>query len=481
LFWIGLKEGLAQADPYLFHVTGFTLLQAGLSTFLSLLLAIPVARALARRRFRGRRIIIRLLALPLALPAIVTVLGITEIYGNRGWLGGLFDIYGLQGILLAHVFFNFPIATRMLLLRLAAVPPESWRLAAQLGFGGRDVWWRIEWPQIRAALPGAATLIFLLCAVSFTVVLTLGGGPKATTLEVAIYQALRFDFDPQRAAGLAVVQLAICSILVLFVHRLGGGISAWQSFRWVSTRYNGPALLARLGDFLAIILGLAILIPPIAAVFFSGITHLHFGANVAAALATSLAIGVCSASLSMIVCWPLAQAAVRRAGWNKLSALAVVLGLIMPPAVLATGWFLLLARFPAFSVPAPMLVVAMSALTALPFVYNTLAPAVADSARQHDRLCASLGVAGFPRFLRIDLPYLGQAIGFSFLMAAIVSLGDLTAILFFGSQGFTTLPALIYRQMGSYRMETADGTALILAVFTLSLVMVAERWSGRDD
>jgi thiamine transport system permease protein len=183
----------------------------------------------------------------------------------------------------------------------------------------------------------------------------------------------------------------------------------------------------------------------------------------------------------MIVCWPLAQAAVRRAGWNKLSALAVVLGLIMPPAVLATGWFLLLARFPAFSVPAPMLVVAMSALTALPFVYNTLAPAVADSARQHDRLCASLGVAGFPRFLRIDLPYLGQAIGFSFLMAAIVSLGDLTAILFFGSQGFTTLPALIYRQMGSYRMETADGTALILAVFTLSLVMVAERWSGRDD
>ena len=67
------------------------------------------------------------------------------------------------------------------------------------------------------------------------------------------------------------------------------------------------------------------------------------------------------------------------------------------------------------------------------------------------------------------------------LMAAIVSLGDLTAITLFGSQGFVTLPSLIYRQMGSYRMETAAGTALVLAVFTLSLVTLAERWSSRND
>jgi len=481
VFLIGLGEGLAQADPYLLHVTGFTLLQAGLSTILSLAVAIPVARALARRRFPGRDLVIRLLALPLALPAIVTVLGIVEIYGSRGWLGGVFDIYGLQGILLAHVFFNFPIAARMMLIRLAAVPPESWRLSAQLGFRDRDVWRRIEWPHIRAALPGAATLIFLLCAASFTVVLTLGGGPNATTLEVAIYQALRFDFDPSRAAGLAIVQLAIFSVLALLAHRLGGGISAWQSFRSISTRYDGAAPLARFSDGFIIVLGLAILIPPIAAVVLSGMAHLHFGANVAVATLTSLGIAVCSAALSMAMCWPLAQAAARRPAWSKISALAAVAGLIMPPAVLATGWFLLLTRFPVFAVPAPLLVIAMSALMALPFVYTTLAAAVADSARQHDRLCANLGISGAARFMRIDLPSLRRPLGFSFLMAAIVSLGDLTAILFFGSQGFTTLPALIYREMGSYRMETAAGTALVLAVFTMALVTLADRWSGQHD
>ena len=46
------------ADPYLRHVLGFSLGQALLSTLLSLGLAIPVARALARRRFPGRALLL---------------------------------------------------------------------------------------------------------------------------------------------------------------------------------------------------------------------------------------------------------------------------------------------------------------------------------------------------------------------------------------------------------------------------------------
>src|SRR3546814_17457526 len=60
----------------------------------------------------------------------------------------------------------------------------------------------------------------MLCFTSFAVVLTLGGGPKATTLEVAVYQALRFDFDLGRAVTLALVQLLLCGAIVLAVLRL---------------------------------------------------------------------------------------------------------------------------------------------------------------------------------------------------------------------------------------------------------------------
>ena len=411
----------------------------------------------------------------------MAVLGIVEVYGAHGWLGGLFNIYGLPGILIAHVFFNFPMATRMILVRLMATPPESWRLAAQLGFGDRDIWTRIEWPQISTVLPGIAILVFLLCTASFTVVLTLGGGPNATTLEIAIYQALRFDFDPPRAVGLALVQLAICSVLATLAHRMGGEMQSWQSFRTITMRYDGQSILARFTDFLAITMGLAILLPPVLAMAVSGITNLEFGADIITATITSVVIGAVSASLSVALCWPLAQIAARKQAWAQLSGLVILAGLIMPPAVLATGWFVLLAHVSLFSLPAPVLVIAMSTLMALPFVYNILVAAVTASARQHDRLCAGLGISGSNRLVRIDLPALRLPLGLAFLMAAIVSLGDLTAITLFGSQDFVTLPALIYRQMGSYRMETAAGTALILAVVTLALITLGDRWSGRND
>ncbi|MEO1160593.1 MAG: ABC transporter permease subunit, partial [Pseudomonadota bacterium] len=191
---------------FVWSITKFTVLQAGLSAALSVMTAIPLARALARQAaFPGRHIILRLLALPLALPALVVVLGIVEVWGRQGWvstvlqgagLSGPLNIYGLAGILIAHVFFNMALAARLLVAALEQIPPENWRLAAQLSFTSGQVFRHIEWPVIRSVLPGIASLVFMLCIASFAVVLVLGGGPGATTLEVAIYQSLRFDFDP---------------------------------------------------------------------------------------------------------------------------------------------------------------------------------------------------------------------------------------------------------------------------------------------
>jgi hypothetical protein len=83
------------------------------------------------------------------------------------------------------------------------LPGEYWKTAANLGLGGFTLFRLIEWPAMRRSVAGAAGLVFMLCATSFTLVLVLGGGPAATTLEVAIYQALRFDFDPNRAVLLS--------------------------------------------------------------------------------------------------------------------------------------------------------------------------------------------------------------------------------------------------------------------------------------
>ena len=82
------------------------------------------------------------MSLPIVLPSLVAVFGIIAIYGQNGWLARVLaaagvdakpDIYGLGGVVLAHVFFNLPLAVRLLLPGWHSIPVESWRLAAQLG------------------------------------------------------------------------------------------------------------------------------------------------------------------------------------------------------------------------------------------------------------------------------------------------------------------------------------------------------------
>src|SRR5690606_28811806 len=164
----------------------------------------------------------------------VAAMGVLALYGRAGFLAPGFTalggaqwpgIYGLSGILVAHVFFNLPLATRLFLTALETVPADQWRLASQLGMGARPTFRYIEWPVMRAALPGIAGLVFMLCVTSFTIVLTLGGGPAATTLEVAIYQALRFDFDPARAVTLTALQILLTAVVVAVLIRLGANMT----------------------------------------------------------------------------------------------------------------------------------------------------------------------------------------------------------------------------------------------------------------
>ena len=104
----------------------FTLLQAALSSLLSVLLAWPLALALSRRQFKGRQLLIVALSVPFILPVIVAVLGLLSIFGHSGILNSLLQffgfpilsVYGLAGVLLAHIFFNIPLATRAFLLAL---------------------------------------------------------------------------------------------------------------------------------------------------------------------------------------------------------------------------------------------------------------------------------------------------------------------------------------------------------------------------
>ncbi len=480
-------------DAYTLRILRFTLWQATLSTALSVSLGLPVALALARQReFPGRIWIIRLMAVPMGLPVIVGALGIIAIWGRQGIVNTIvlaagaeqpFSIYGLSGILIAHVFFNLPLAVRFFLAGLERVPGEYWRMGASLNFDPVSTFRFIEWPAVARLIPGVSGLIFMLCATSFTLVLLLGGGPAATTIEVAIYQALRFDFDPPRAIALSLMQITMTGILLALLASLPSANAEASTEGRQVRRFDGEGSVARLWDGAVILLMLLLVGLPLIAVASSGLTadlsRLLTAATFQKAAMTSLLIAVVSASLSILVSVALIRArqaiAANRNASLTLRVLFTAMGagsslvLLVPPVVLGSGWFLLLRPFGDVSIFAPALVSAINTLMALPFVMRVLEPAFITHQARSGRLSTSLGISGFSRLRLVDWPVLWRPVAMALSFAMALSLGDLGAVALFGSESFVTLPWLVYSNMGSYRTNDAAGYAFILGVICLLL------------
>lgn len=458
----------------------FTLGQAALSAAISGTLAVPVARALARRRFPGRGLVIALLGAPFILPVIVAVLGLLAIFGRGGVLNDLLlalglprlSIYGVQGVLLAHVFLNLPLAVRLILTGWQAIPDDRFRLAASLG---APVGRLLEWPMLRAVLPGAFVVIFLVCLTSFAVALTLGGGPAATTLELAIYQALRFDFVPDRAATLAILQLAVCAVAA----GAAGLIARPEAFGpdpgRVVPRWHAQGRVLRLTDAAVIAAAMLFLVLPLVAVVLRGLPGLaDLPAGLAPALWRSLAVALGATA----ICILLALALGLRGG--PVAAAAGVVPLALSGMAMAAGLLLIVLPFGnpgRFALPATALV---NAVMALPFAARVLAPAIARVSRDHGRLADSLGITGMARVRFVILPLIRRPLGLAAGLAAALSVGDLGVIALFGGAGHETLPLLMVNLMGAYHMQAAAATGLILVGLGFALFLAFDLWGRRD-
>ena len=455
----------------------FTLWQSLLSATLSTLLAVPTARALFRRRFFGREALMTLLGAPFLLPTITAILGILAIFGRAGWLNDTFtlslNIYGLQGVILAHVFLNMPLATRMILQGWQAIPSERLRLAAALDMPPRAILTHIEWPMLRGLLPGIWLTVFTICLSSFAVALTLGGGPRATTIELAIFQALRFDFNLPKAALLAALQFGLCAMALLAASRFaippafGAGL---DRSRPVVT----PTGWRRGADALILLAATLFLLAPLLALLLKGLPSFgHLPPEVWPATLRSLMIALPAATLAVGAALTLALAR------HPSFALAATLPLAASSLVMGTGLFL--AIFPYINPTKAALAITLlvNATLSLPFAYRILKPQAEAVNTDYDRLARSLDLQGWPRLRYLILPRLRRPLGFAMGVCAALSMGDLGVIALFATDN-ATLPLLVQRLMGAYRTDAATAAALLLVTTSFALFWIFDR-IGRHD
>ncbi|MDR0217342.1 MAG: thiamine/thiamine pyrophosphate ABC transporter permease ThiP [Enterobacteriaceae bacterium] len=484
------------SDSYLWHVIRFTFWQAFLSALFSVFPALFLARALYRRRFPGRTLFLRLCAMTLVLPVLVALFGILTVYGRLGWLANFcqwigieyrFAPYGLQGILLAHIFFNMPMATRLLLQSLENIAVEQRQLAAQLGMNEWQHFRFVEWPYLRRQILPTAALIFMLCFASFATVLTLGGGPAATTIELAIYQAIKYDYDLGQAALLALIQLFCCLGLVLLSQKLKGIISVGHSYQ---QQWHNPqdSWLKKLCDGGVIVLALLFLLPPLLAVIVDGLNNTLLDVLSKPALwqafTTSVIIalgaGVLSVLLTMMLLWSSRELRLRHfSRWGQAMESSGLLILAMPGIVLATGFFILLNDTVGLPDSPYGLVILTNALMAIPYALKVLDNPMRDLAERYNPLCRSLHIQGLNRLRWIELKALKIPLAQALAFASVLSIGDFGVVALFGNEDFRTLPFYLYQQIGAYRSQDGAVTAFLLLLLCFILFSVIERLPGR--
>jgi thiamine transport system permease protein len=381
-------------------------------------------------------------------------------------------------VIIAHVFFNLPLATRLILQGWLAIPAERFRLAASLGFTSGDIFRVLERPMLREVVPGALLVIFLICLTSFAVALALGGGPRATTVELAIYQAFRFDFDLGKAALLALVQFAMGAGAALVAFRvaipggMGGGLDR------AVKRWDGGGWLV-FQDVLCIALAALFLVLPLSMIVARGVPELlSLPPSVIEAAGLSILVSLSSALLCLTLALPIAALAVQRG-----SALVEGVGYLTiaaSPLVIGTGLFVVV--FPimdpfALALPVTALV---NAAMALPFALRALTPALAGIERDFGPLADQMGLTGWARLRRLWLPRLRRPLGFAGGLAAALSMGDLGVITMFADPQTATLPLQMYRLMGAYRMGDAAAAGLLLLALSLLIFWIFDR-GGRVD
>lgn len=462
----------------------FTLWQAALSAVVSVALAVFVARAMARQRFPGRGALITLLGAPFLLPTIVAIFGLVAIFGRSGWLNeglralGLpeISIYGAHGVVIAHVFYNLPLATRLILQGWVEIPAERFRLAQTLDMDAAAVNRHLERPMLRRVIPGALLVIFVICTTSFAVALTLGGGPRATTVELAIYQALRFEFDLSRAAFLSLIQLGITALAAFLTLRFAGTPGFGAGRDRALRRWDAETPRLRATDTATIAAAALFLILPLAAVILRGAPHMtDLPASVWAATLRSVGVALVSTALVVALGLTMAVAAVRLGPRGRWVESAGLMAVAASPLVIGTGLFILIFPFLDPSRLALPITAVVNALVTLPFALRALIPALQTVETDYGRLADSLDLTGTTRLRLLILPRLARPLGFSAGLAAALSMGDLGVIALFADQERATLPLQIYRLMGAYRMDDAGAAAVLLLVLTLVLFWVFDR------
>lgn len=206
-----------------------TLQLAFATTFILLLIGIPIAWWLARSKVMWREAIAAIVALPLVLPP--TVLGFYMLIalgpdGVGGWLSGVVGMRSLaftfEGLVVGSVIYSLPFVVQPIRNAFEAIGDRPLEVAATLSASPWQVFWHIALPLARPGVITGTVLGFAHTIGEFGMVLMIGGNIPGETrvLSVAIYEYVEnLEWMNAHILSAGMVLFAFTVILIVMLQQ----------------------------------------------------------------------------------------------------------------------------------------------------------------------------------------------------------------------------------------------------------------------
>ena len=199
------------------------------ATALNALVGIPIAYALARRRFWGKGVVDLLVTLPLVLPPTVVGYYLIVLLGRRGVLGApLYDLTGWTvtftwyAAVIAATVMALPLLVRTVRAAIESVDRDLERAAYTLGRSELRTALEVTLPLARNGILAGLVLAFARALGEFGATLMLAGNipGRTQTVPLSIYTAVQTG-ESAEALGLVAVLTALSCLVLIAANRLG--------------------------------------------------------------------------------------------------------------------------------------------------------------------------------------------------------------------------------------------------------------------
>jgi thiamine transport system permease protein len=367
------------------------------------------------------------------------------------------NVFGLKGIVAIHVFLNFAYVAQQIAEAYAQGLCQAHQQCADLL---RLAWWQrlrlLEWPCVRDEMIHNSFLVFSLALASFTPILLLGGGPKSTTLSVALYQNLLIDFDHYNAWVIIILQLGL-SFLGARAYQVFGNKNRWPSR---SVRKVLKPASASLRGAILISLCLIILALPYAVLIKNTRFETAFNLpEVFLAIKTTLAFAVPTALLVTIIAVSAIYIIIYQgSNWLK-TATDFLLG--FPNIALISSAFILVSPWLDNPLVQPGIILTIAVICYAPYGLKSMVASTIGLEQTYQQQIQILRLGWLKTFHLIIWPTLGHKLVKVAAVVACFMVGNLTIPLLLGQQDVKTLSVLAYQTALRFETEQASGILLI--------------------